>query len=132
MVAFHYRDSPHSRSARPFRRSSDALCGPQPWHQFLLTSGRRSTPPLAAPFLVLRSPRSLHHDPSRDGSDLGDPFRILPQTGLRLQGDGLRHDRYRLPRLRCLGSPYVREWHESHLERGLLRLDHGDRRPISN
>ena len=46
------------------RRHHDAADGPQFRHHLLRPVGRRRSDPLPAPVLVLRPPRSLHHDPA--------------------------------------------------------------------
>ena len=70
---------------------------------------RRRPAPVAAPVLVLRPPRGLHHGPARLRDDLGDPARIRPQADLRLQGDrgGDRGDR--VPRHAGVGAPHVHD-----------------------
>ena len=61
-----------SSTARPGRTSSPAP--------------RRRPAALAAPLLVLRPSRGLHHDPARVRDHLGGPAGLLPQADLRLQG----------------------------------------------
>ena len=62
----------------------DAADRPQLRHD-LLRSGRRRRPdPVPAPVLVLRSPRSLHHDPAGLRHRLAHHRHVLAQAGLRL------------------------------------------------
>src|SRR5207245_2702483 len=74
--------------------------------------GRRPGASLAAPLLVLLSPRRLHHDPPGDGFRLRHHRDLRAQADLRLQGDGLLARRDRRAGIHRVGSPYVPERHE--------------------
>ena len=62
-------------------------------------AGQRRPAALAAPVLVLRPPRGLHHRAAVLRHRLRDPPGVQPQADLRLQGPGLR-DASRSPRCR--------------------------------
>ena len=88
---------------------------------------RRRSGPLPASVLVLRPPRSLHHDPA--GLRHGQPDRLdlQPQAGVRLSRHGLRDGRDRRGRLHRLGAPHVHRRHGREHEDVLHRRDDGDR-----
>ena len=67
-----------------------------------------SPDPVAAPVLVLRPPRGLHHDPARVRDHLRGHPGLLAQADLRLQGDRRLHGGDRIPRDPRLGAPHVR------------------------
>ena len=94
---------------------------------------------LAAPVLVLRPPRGLHHRPAVLRHHQRDPAGVLPQADVRLQGHGLRDHRDRRPVGERLGAPHVRDRpgaaavlrHHDHAHRGadrgeVLQLDRHD------
>ena len=86
----------------------------------------RRRDPVAAPVLVLRAPRGLHHRPAVLRHHHRDPAGVQPQADLRLRRPGRRHPRHRDPVGRRVGPPHVR-----HRGRGpavLLRHDVPDRR----
>ncbi len=94
----------------------------------LLRRGRRRRPdPLPAPVLVLRPPRSLHHDPAGLRHHQPDHLDLLQEAGVRLSRHGLRDGRDRCGRLHRVGAPHVygrpRCEHEDVFHRG----DDGDR-----
>ena len=60
-----------------------------------LRPGQRRRAAVAAPVLVLRPPRGLHHRAAVLRHRLRDPPGLQPQADLRLQGPGLRDDRDR-------------------------------------
>ena len=64
--------------------------------------------PLAAPVLVLRPSRGLHHRLALLRRDHRDHPGLQPQAALRLQGPGLRHHRHRRAVDRRVGAPHVR------------------------
>ena len=76
-------------------------------HFFDPTAGRLADP-VAAPVLVLRAPRGLHHDPAGLRDHLGGPAGVRAQADLRLQGDRRLDRRDRLPRGARVGPPHVR------------------------
>ena len=79
-----------------------------PFRHALLRPGRgRLGALVAAPVLVLRAPRGLHHGAARLRADLGDPARVRAKADLRLQGDRRLDRGDRLPRLPHLGAPHV-------------------------
>ena len=78
-------------------------------HALLQPRRGRRRAAVAAPVLVLRPPRGLHHLHPGAGLRLGDHRDLLAAAGLRLHGDGAVADRHRLPRLRPVGAPHVRD-----------------------
>ena len=81
--------------------------------------------PVAAPLLVLRAPRGLHHRAAVLRHRDRDPAGLQPQADLRLHRPGRRDARHRDPLGRRVGAPHVR-----HRRRGpavLLRHDLPDR-----
>ena len=62
---------------------------------------------VAAPVLVLRAPRGLHHGPAGLRGDLRGPARLRPQADLRLQGDRGGDRGHRVPRPARVGAPHV-------------------------
>ena len=71
--------------------------------------GERRRDPLAAPVLVLRAPRGLHHRAAVLRHRHRDPAGVQPQADLRLQGPGLRDDRDRGAVRDRVGAPHVRD-----------------------
>ena len=63
---------------------------------------------VAAPVLVLRPPRGLHHRAAVLRHHQRDPAGLLAQADLRLQDAGLRHDRHRGAVGVGVGAPHVR------------------------
>ena len=70
--------------------------------------GERRGAAVAAPVLVLRPSRGLHHRVAVLRDHLGDPAGVQPQADVRLQGPGLRDHRHRRPLGGGLGAPHVR------------------------
>ena len=68
----------------------DAAHRPALRHPLLRPDPGRLAAAVAAPVLVLRAPRGLHHDPARLRDHLGGPAGLRPQADLRLQGDRRR------------------------------------------
>ena len=103
------------------RRDHHADLRPQFRHRVLRSGRRRRPGAVPAPVLVLRPPRSLHHDPAglrhRQPRDLD----LQPEADLRLSGHGLRHGGDRRGRLRGVGAPHVHLRHR----RRYARLFHG-------
>ena len=94
------------------RRGGDDAADRPPFRDALLRLDRgRLGDPLAAPLLVLRPPRGLHHGAARFRHHLGDPARLRPQADLRLQGDRGIDRGDRLPGLPDLGAPHVHGAH---------------------
>ncbi len=89
------------------RRDHHAADGPQLRHHLLRSVGRRRSDPLPAPVLVLRSPRSVHHDPAGLRHRQPHHLDLLQEADLRLSRHGLRHGGDRRRRLRRVGSPHV-------------------------
>ena len=89
------------------RRGHDAAHRPPLRHRLLRRGRRRRPDAVAAPVLVLRPPRGLHHDPARLRDDLGDPAGVRAQADLRLQGDRGVHGGHRLPGHARVGAPHV-------------------------
>ena len=94
----------HPRLPDDRRRGHDAADRPPLRDQLLRPDRGRLAAALAAPLLVLRPPRGLHHDPARLRDHLRDPPGVRPQADLRLQGDRGLHGRHRVPR-RCSCGP---------------------------
>ena len=95
-------------AARHRGRGHDAADRP-PLRDALLRPGqRRVGAALAAPVLVLRPPRGLHHRPARIRRDLRGPAGLLAQADLRLQGGRRRDRRDRVPGHARVGAPHVR------------------------
>ena len=78
---------------------------------FLRPGGRRRPGAVPAPVLVLRPPRSLHHDPAGLRHRQPGHLDLLQEADLRLSRHGLRHGRDRRRRLRRLGAPHVHGRH---------------------
>ncbi len=71
-------------------------------------AGRRRRPgALPAPVLVLRPPRSVHHDPAGLRHRQPHHLDLLEEADLRLSRHGLRHGGDRRGRLRRVGAPHV-------------------------
>ena len=85
----------------------DAAHRPPLRHRLLRPDRRRRPDAVAAPVLVLRPPRGLHHGPARVRDHLGDPAGVRPQADLRLQGDRGRHRGHRVPGHAGVGAPHV-------------------------
>jgi hypothetical protein len=78
-------------------RGDDAAHRP-PLRQRLLRPGRwRGSASVAAPVLVLRPPRGLHHGAARLRDRLGGLAGVRPQGDLRLQGERRLDGGYRVP-----------------------------------
>ena len=88
------------------------------------TSSRRPDP-VAAPVLVLRPPRGLHHRAAVLRHRLRDHPGLQPQADLRLRRAGRRDARHRDPLGRGVGAPHVR--HRQGRPAVLLRHDVPDR-----
>ena len=97
---------------------------------------KRRGDPLAAPVLVLRSPRGLHSRAAVLRHRLGNLPRLRPQTRLRLQRTRLGHPRDRRHLDRGVGAPHVRHRRRAAavlLERRQelpVRRDRHRRRPV--
>ena len=89
----------------------DAAHRPPLRHALLRSGGGRLGTAVAAPVLVLRAPRGLHHGAPRIRNRLGDPAGVRAQADLRLQGDRGLDRGDRLPRLPHLGTPHVHDAH---------------------
>ena len=63
---------------------------------------------VAAPVLVLRPPRGLHHRAAVLRDHHRDHPGVQPQAAVRLQGHGRRHPRDRRPVAGGVGAPHVR------------------------
>ena len=82
--------------------------------------------PVAAPVLVLRASRGLHHRAAVLRHRHRDPAGLQPQADLRLHRPGRRDARHRDPVGRGVGAPHVR--HRRGRPAVLLRHDVPDRR----
>src|SRR3989442_15792603 len=122
VVAVHHRHPAAPGPARAHLGRGHAPLRPHAGHELVQAVGRRRAAALAAPVLVLRSPRGLHSHPARHGHRFGDPARLRAQADLRLPRHGLLDDRHRLPLLGGLRPPHVRERHEP----GAGYVVHGD------
>ena len=77
--------------------------------QLLRRVQRRLAAAVAAPVLVLRAPRGLHHGAAGLRHHLRDPAGLRPQADLRLQGDRRGDAGHRLPRAARVGPPHVHD-----------------------
>ena len=102
---------------------------PEPGRPRLLPRERRAAA-VAAPVLVLRAPRGLHHRPALLRHRHRDHPGLHPQAAVRLQGHGRRDPVDRLPLAGGLGAPHVRHRRRA---AALLRVpdlpDRGAHRP---
>ena len=73
----------------------------------LRTGGRRRPGAVPAPVLVLRPPRSVHHDPAGLRDHQPRDLDVQQEADLRLSRHGLRHGGDRRGRLRRVGAPHV-------------------------
>src|SRR6185503_3946215 len=71
------------------RRNHDAADRPQFRDDVLRSGGRGRSDSVPAPVLVLRTPRSVHHDPAAVRYGFTDCRYLLEKAGLRLSWDGL-------------------------------------------
>ena len=94
------------------RRHHHADHRPQLRHRLLRPAGRRRPGAVPAPVLVLRPPRSLHHDPAGLRHDQPRHLDLLQEAGVRLPRHGLRHGGDRRGGLRGVGAPHVRFGHQ--------------------
>ncbi len=101
----------HLRDAGDRRGGDDAADRSTFRHALLRPLRGRLGAPLAAPVLVLRAPRGLHHGLTRVRVGLGDPARVRAKADLRLQGDRRLDRGDRVPRLPHLGAPHVHDAH---------------------
>ena len=102
------RDPADHRAAGRRRGGHDAADRPPLRHPLLRPDPARLAGLMAAPVLVLRPPRGLHHDLARVRDDLRDHPGVQPQADLRVQGDRRLDRRDRVPRDARLGPPHVR------------------------
>ena len=72
------------------------------------TPRERRADAVAAPVLVLRAPRGLHHRAAVLRHRHRDHPGVQPQAAVRLQGHGLRDPRHRRPVAGGVGAPHVR------------------------
>ena len=96
---------------------------------FLRRRARRRSAAVAAPVLVLRASRRLHHLPACGGNGLDDRGDDGPHTAGRLPPRRAGDDRNGLPELRAVGPSHVPDGHPAHVARLLLRGEHGGRDP---
>ena len=81
------RGAADHRAAGRRRRGDDAADRPPLRHPLLRPDQPRLAGAVAAPVLVLRPPRGLHHDPAGLRDHLRGHPGVLAQADLRLQGD---------------------------------------------
>ncbi len=84
---------------------------------FLYRGARRRSAAVAAPLLVLRPSRGLHHLPARRGHGVDDRADDGAAAARRLPAGRARADRHRLPELRAVGASHVRDRHPAALAR---------------
>ena len=77
--------------------------------------------------LVLRPPRSLHHDPAGLRHHQPDHLDLLEEADLRLSRHGLCDGLDRRDRLRRVGAPHVHDRHQRRHARLFHRRDDGHR-----
>ena len=92
----------------PHRRAVRAAGRPQPRRPRLLRRDGRPDA-VAAPVLVLRASRGLHHRAAVLRHHHRDHPGVQPQAAVRLQGHGRRDDGHRLPVAGRVGAPHVRD-----------------------
>ena len=109
------------------RRDHHADLRPQLRHRVLRSGRRRRSGAVPASVLVLRPPRSLHHDPAGLRHHQPRDLDLQPQADLRLSRHGLRHGGDRRDRLRGVGAPHVRLGHRRRHARLLHGGDDGHR-----
>ena len=101
---------PADPGAAGHRRRGDAAADRPPLRDALLRpEPGRLAAALAAPVLVLRAPRGLHHGAAGLRDHLRGPAGLRPQADLRLQGDRRVDRRHRVPRPARVGAPHVRD-----------------------
>ena len=103
--------------------------GPAGRHPFLQPARAWRRAAVAAPVLVLRPPRSLHHLPAGDGLRQRDRRDLLPPAGVRLSGRRAGAGLDRDPRLRPVGPPHVRDRPAARRLQLLHRREHDGRDP---
>ena len=108
------------------RRRAALARGRPPARRPRLRHRPRRRDPVAAPVLVLRASRGLHHRAAVLRHRHRDPAGLQPQADLRLRRPGRRHARHRDPLGRGVGAPHVR--HRRGRPAVLLRHDVPDRR----
>ena len=86
---------------------------------------RRRQPALAAPVLVLRPSRGLHHFPAGGGHGVDDRADHGPHPARRLHTHRGSADRDRLLQLRPVGASHVHHRHSVHVAQLLLGRQHG-------
>ena len=96
------------------------------WPFFIADEGRRPAA-VAAPVLVLRPPRGLHHLPAGRRHGVDDRADHGAHAARRLPADRRRADRHRLLQLRPVGAPHVHHRHPGAVARLLLGRQHGGR-----
>ena len=108
--AGHHQLHDHLRDAGDHAVQHDAVDGPAdaPQDAFLQPRRGRRCAALAAPVLVLRPPRGVHHLHPRDRVCLGDHRHLLAPPGVRIHGAGAVDDRDGVHRVWRLGASHVR------------------------
>ena len=102
-----HRIPDHLRHARGHDR--DHVPDPRPSHRhaYLQSRGGRRCDPVAAPVLVLRASRGLHHLSARHRHGVGDYHDVLAAQDVRLPRAGAFADCRGIPVVRPMGSPHV-------------------------
>ena len=96
------------RAARRGCGGHDAADRPPLRHPLVRSHRARLAGAVAAPVLVLRAPRGLHHGAARVRDHLRSHPGVLAQADLRLQGDRRVDGRDRVPGDIGVGPPHVR------------------------
>ena len=123
----HDGDQPAGADRVPDLRRRAALAGGRPQGRRARLRRRARWPdPVAAPVLVLRASRGLHHRVAVLRHHHRDPAGVQPQADLRLRRSRRRHARHRGPVGRRVGPPHVRD--RCGQPAVLLRHDLPDRR----
>ena len=102
------RDPPDHRAPGGGGGRDDAADRPALRDPLVRPDRARVADPVAAPVLVLRPPRGLHHGPAGLRDHLRGHPGVLAQADLRLQGDRRVDRRDRVPGHARVGPPHVR------------------------
>ena len=106
-------DPVHGVGGAADRGRDHAAVRPAARHRVLRPEPRRRPDPVAAPVLVLRTPRGLRGAAAGDRHHRRDHHGLLAQEAVRLQDRAQHGDRHRRAVVHGLGAPPVRRRHRS-------------------